>query len=75
MSHRTPGSDAWELAVRSKQLWEELAAEVDSHGGGGARERMGWMRTGTIIPILLLTPYCYGDRLVADGLMHLNIGE
>lgn len=34
MSHRTPGSDTWELAVRSKQLWEELAAEVDGLGGG-----------------------------------------
>ncbi|XP_062198407.1 uncharacterized protein LOC133901154 isoform X2 [Phragmites australis] len=45
MSHRTPGSDTWELAVRSKQLWEELAAEVDGQEGGGARERLGWMRT------------------------------
>uniref|UniRef100_A0A0D9XFK7 FAD-dependent oxidoreductase domain-containing protein 1 n=1 Tax=Leersia perrieri TaxID=77586 RepID=A0A0D9XFK7_9ORYZ len=45
MSHRTPGSDTWELAVRSKRLWEELAAEVDGLGGGGARERLGWMRT------------------------------
>ena len=57
MSHRTPGSDTWELAVRSKQLWEELAAEIDSKGGGGARERLGWMRTGTTIPgaVVLLT--------------------
>ncbi|GJN34343.1 hypothetical protein PR202_gb22994 [Eleusine coracana subsp. coracana] len=49
MSHRTPGTDTWELAVRSKQLWEELAAEVDSLGGGGARERLGWMRTGSLL--------------------------
>ncbi|KAK3132960.1 hypothetical protein QOZ80_6AG0530090 [Eleusine coracana subsp. coracana] len=49
MSHRTPGSDTWELAVRSKQLWEELAAEVDSLGGGGAWERLGWMRTGSLL--------------------------
>jgi hypothetical protein len=47
MSHRTPGSDTWELAVRSKQLWEELAAEMDGLGGGGARESLGWMKTGT----------------------------
>ncbi|XP_039795909.1 glycine oxidase-like isoform X1 [Panicum virgatum] len=45
MSHRMPGSDMWELAARSKQLWEELAAEVDGQGGGGAREKLGWMRT------------------------------
>uniref|UniRef100_A0A0A8YGL2 FAD-dependent oxidoreductase domain-containing protein 1 n=1 Tax=Arundo donax TaxID=35708 RepID=A0A0A8YGL2_ARUDO len=49
MSHRTPGSDTWELAVRSKQLWEELAAEVDGQGTGGARERLGWMRTGSLL--------------------------
>ncbi|CAL5063415.1 unnamed protein product [Urochloa decumbens] len=49
MSHRVPGSDMWELAVRSKQLWEELAAEVDGQGGGGARERLGWMRTGSLL--------------------------
>ena len=52
MSHRTPGSDMWELAARSKQLWEELAAEVDGQGGGGAREKLGWMRTGRIILLL-----------------------
>lgn len=46
MSHRTPGTDTWELALRSKQLWEELATEVDGQGGGGAREKLGWMRTG-----------------------------
>ncbi|XP_021310660.1 uncharacterized protein LOC8058997 isoform X2 [Sorghum bicolor] len=49
MSHRRPGSDTWELALRSKQLWEELAAEVDGQGGGGARERLGWMRTGSLL--------------------------
>ncbi|KAG2644549.1 hypothetical protein PVAP13_2KG372505, partial [Panicum virgatum] len=49
MSHRTPGSDMWELAARSKQLWEELAAEVDGQGGGGAREKLGWMRTGSLL--------------------------
>jgi hypothetical protein len=42
----------WELAARSKQLWEELAAEVDGQGGGGAREKLGWMRTGRIILLL-----------------------
>jgi hypothetical protein len=52
MSHRRPGSDTWELALRSKRLWEELAAEVDGQGGGGARERLGWMRTGrTTLPL------------------------
>jgi hypothetical protein len=49
MSHRKPGSDTWELAVRNKQLWEELVAEVYSQGDGGARERLGWMRTGITI--------------------------
>uniref|UniRef100_A0ACD5XNF6 Uncharacterized protein n=1 Tax=Avena sativa TaxID=4498 RepID=A0ACD5XNF6_AVESA len=49
MSHRTPGSDTWELAVRSKQLWEELAAEMDGLGGGGARDSLGWMKTGSLL--------------------------
>ncbi|KAK1632300.1 hypothetical protein QYE76_006615 [Lolium multiflorum] len=49
MSHRTPGSDTWELAVRSKQLWEDLAAEMDGLGGGGARESLGWMKTGSLL--------------------------
>ncbi|KQJ91003.1 uncharacterized protein LOC100823913 isoform X2 [Brachypodium distachyon] len=49
MSHRTPGSDTWELAVRSKQLWEELADEMDGLGGGGARESLGWMKTGSLL--------------------------
>lgn len=35
--------------MRSKQLWEELAAEVDGLGGGGARERLGWMKTGSLL--------------------------
>ena len=46
MSHRTPGSDTWDLAVRSKHLWEDLAAEMDGLRAGGARESLGWMRTG-----------------------------
>ncbi|OEL22025.1 hypothetical protein BAE44_0016956, partial [Dichanthelium oligosanthes] len=58
MSHRTPGSDTWELAMRSKRLWEELAAEVDGPGGGGAREMLGWMRTGRIMLVLLFCRLC-----------------
>ncbi|KAM3276701.1 hypothetical protein ACQJBY_044850 [Aegilops geniculata] len=49
MSHRTPGSDTWDLAVRSKQLWEELAAEMDGLRAGGARESLGWMKTGSLL--------------------------
>ncbi|XP_044382159.1 glycine oxidase isoform X1 [Triticum aestivum] len=49
MSHRTPGSDTWDLAVRSKHLWEDLAAEMDGLRAGGARESLGWMKTGSLL--------------------------
>jgi hypothetical protein len=54
--------------MRSKQLWEELAAEVDGQGGGGARERLGWMRTGRIMLPLF---YCLRfPMMVIDWSVH-----
>lgn len=35
--------------MRSKQLWEELAAEMDGLRTGGARESLGWMKTGSLL--------------------------
>ncbi|KAI0510477.1 hypothetical protein KFK09_011079 [Dendrobium nobile] len=48
MSYRTPGSDTWELAGRSKQLWEELADEVRAQGSDPL-DVLGWKRTGSIL--------------------------
>lgn len=45
MVHLTPGSDSWELSMRSKQLWEELASSVETQGLDPLHE-LGWKRTG-----------------------------
>ena len=45
MSHLTPGSDTWELSMRSKQLWEGLAESVE-HQGLNPLEELGWKKTG-----------------------------
>jgi hypothetical protein len=46
MAHKTPGTDTWDLAVRSKNLWEELAADVEREGYDPG-EVLGWKKTGT----------------------------
>ncbi|RRT55593.1 hypothetical protein B296_00034715 [Ensete ventricosum] len=45
MAHKTPGSETWELATRSKQLWEELAESI-RHQGKDPAEVLGWKKTG-----------------------------
>jgi hypothetical protein len=43
--HKTPGSDKWELAMRSHKLWEMLAESI--HGQGlNPLEVLGWKKTG-----------------------------
>lgn len=46
--HRTPGSDTWELSMRSRQLWEELAESVERQGLNPLDE-LGWKKTGTYV--------------------------
>nr|DAD25227.1 TPA_asm: hypothetical protein HUJ06_026691 [Nelumbo nucifera] len=46
MIHKTPGSDIWELAMRSKQLWEVLADSIQ-HQGMSPLEILGWKKTGS----------------------------
>ncbi|XP_072966209.1 uncharacterized protein [Typha angustifolia] len=48
MGHKTPGSDTWELARRSKQLWEELAESV-IRDGMDPQEVLGWKKTGSLL--------------------------
>lgn len=45
LAHKTPGSETWELAARSKQLWEELAESIRDQGKDPA-EVLGWKKTG-----------------------------
>ncbi|KAF3336438.1 Hydrogen cyanide synthase subunit HcnC [Carex littledalei] len=48
MVHKAPGTDTWDLAVRSKDLWEELAADVEREGYDPA-EILGWKKTGSLL--------------------------
>ncbi|XP_020598669.1 uncharacterized protein LOC110038241 isoform X2 [Phalaenopsis equestris] len=48
MAHRTPGSDTWELALRSKHLWEELAESV-RRKGLDPLQVLGWKKTGSLL--------------------------
>ncbi|XP_020089836.1 uncharacterized protein LOC109711272 isoform X3 [Ananas comosus] len=48
MAHKTLGSDAWQLAVRSKQLWEEMADGV-AREGLDPQHILGWKKTGSLL--------------------------
>lgn len=44
LGHQDPGSEKWELAMRSHQLWKDLAKTVQSQG-----EDIGWKKTGSLL--------------------------
>lgn len=46
MAHKSPGSDIWELALRSHRLWEGLAESLRDQGLNPSEE-LGWKKTGT----------------------------
>ncbi|KAJ4772396.1 D-amino acid dehydrogenase [Rhynchospora pubera] len=48
LAHKTPGTDTWHLALRSKHLWEELAADLDTQGSDPG-EVLGWKKTGSLL--------------------------
>ncbi|KAJ0969317.1 hypothetical protein J5N97_022194 [Dioscorea zingiberensis] len=48
MAHKTPGSSVWELGLRSKQMWEELAEELE-RDGMDPLDVLGWKRTGSLL--------------------------
>ncbi|XP_076951050.1 uncharacterized protein LOC143624219 isoform X1 [Bidens hawaiensis] len=48
MVHKVPGSDKWELALRSRQLWENFAEDI-KHQGMNPQEVLGWMKTGSLL--------------------------
>lgn len=48
MAHKTPGSDTWELAMRSKHLWGELAQSVRRRGLDPLQV-LGWKKTGSLL--------------------------
>ncbi|CAN8265687.1 unnamed protein product [Cochlearia groenlandica] len=48
MTHKKPGSDIWDLAMRSHQLWHELAQSLDDQGLD-PEEMLGWKKTGSLL--------------------------
>ncbi|KAJ3681134.1 hypothetical protein LUZ60_015623 [Juncus effusus] len=48
MAHKTPGTDMWDLAVRSRKLWENLAEDVERKGSD-PEDLLGWKKTGSLL--------------------------
>ncbi|KAL4038545.1 hypothetical protein IC575_002167 [Cucumis melo] len=48
MAHKSPGSDIWELALRSQRLWEGLAETLRDQGLNTSEE-LGWKKTGSLL--------------------------
>ncbi|XP_056863348.1 uncharacterized protein LOC108849782 isoform X2 [Raphanus sativus] len=48
MTHKKPGSDVWDLAMRSHQLWHELADSLNDQGLD-PQEMLGWKKTGSLL--------------------------
>lgn len=46
--HKTPGSEKWELAVRSHELWEDMAEIIRNQGMDPLLE-LGWKKTGSML--------------------------
>ncbi|VVB15419.1 unnamed protein product [Arabis nemorensis] len=48
MTHKKPGTDIWDLALRSHQLWHDLAQTLN-HQGLDPEEMLGWKNTGSLL--------------------------
>ncbi|GAB4841520.1 hypothetical protein Ancab_022237 [Ancistrocladus abbreviatus] len=48
MAHKTPGTDIWDLAMRSQYLWQMLADNVKDQGSDPLLE-LGWKKTGSLL--------------------------
>ncbi|PON65950.1 FAD dependent oxidoreductase [Trema orientale] len=48
MANKTPGSDIWDLAMRSHELWRGLADGLREQGMDPL-EHMGWKNTGSLL--------------------------
>ncbi|GMP90181.1 hypothetical protein CsSME_00041429 [Camellia sinensis var. sinensis] len=48
MVHKEPGNDKWELAMRSRKLWEMMAENVQQQGMNPL-EILGWKKTGSLL--------------------------
>lgn len=64
--HKIPGSEKWELAMRSHELWEEMAESIRNQGMDPLLE-LGWKKTGPKIEIFL------SKRVLACHLMDFSL--
>ncbi|KAL1207503.1 hypothetical protein V5N11_007095 [Cardamine amara subsp. amara] len=48
MTHKKPGSDVWDLTMRSHQLWHNLAESLNNEGLD-PEELLGWRKTGSLL--------------------------
>lgn len=48
MVHKAPGNEKWELALRSRRLWETLARETQDKGMSPS-DVLGWKKTGSLL--------------------------
>ncbi|KAL8208701.1 hypothetical protein R6Q57_008113 [Mikania cordata] len=48
MVHKVPGSEKWELAMRSRELWEKFADDI-KYQGMDPQEVLGWKKTGSLL--------------------------
>ncbi|KAG8388858.1 hypothetical protein BUALT_Bualt02G0168700 [Buddleja alternifolia] len=46
--HKTPGSEKWELSMRSHELWEGLAESIQNQGLDPV-QALGWKKTGSML--------------------------
>lgn len=64
--HKIPGSDKWELAMRSHQLWEEMAESITNQGMDPLLE-LGWKKTGPDIGLFLCLSINCLIKVLIDG--------
>ncbi|KAK9059486.1 hypothetical protein SSX86_020188 [Deinandra increscens subsp. villosa] len=48
MVHKVPGSEKWELTMRSRELWEKFAEDI-KYQGMDPQEVLGWKKTGSLL--------------------------
>lgn len=62
MVHKVPGTEKWDLAMRSRQLWENFAQDIKSQGMD-PQLVLGWMKTGTPYSICLSVVFLFLDKV------------
>ncbi|KAG0502302.1 hypothetical protein HPP92_002374 [Vanilla planifolia] len=63
MAHKTPESESWELAMRSKRLWEELAESLRRQGWDPFQV-LGWKKNGSLLIGRTLEEICLLEERV-----------